>query len=213
MVKLDNPYPVPKPPLIIFIPVILLYLAGYLCFRYSLFAFPYQYALTVLTLILVSFLFDRDLLTSERIFNFKYSFHKKKIIVLGSAGVLILLLWVSSGFLFKRPVLYDFYCGTTPLSAVELGLLLVFVVGPFEEIFFRAYLQKHMGDLLGKAGGYAAASLLYGLFFLLYGGTAVALYFFVTGLFFGFLYMMSSSVPINIVLRSALMIFLLALRF
>lgn len=213
MVKLDNPYPAPKPPLIIFTPVILLYVAGYLCFRYALFAFPYQYALTVLALILVAFLFDRDLLTSERIFNIRYGFPKKRIIVLGVAGALMLLLWLSSAFLFKRPVLYDFYCGLKPLSTMEFGLLLVFVVAPFEEVFFRAYLQKHLGDLLGKAGGYAAASLLYGLFFLLCGGAAVALYLFITGLFFGFLYMRSSSVPINIVLRSALMIFLLALRF
>ncbi len=213
MVRLDNPYPPPRPALVSFIPAVLLYIAGYLCFRYTVFALPYQYALTILVLILFAFLFDRDLLTSQRLFNVKYSFPKKRTIVLGAWGALTAVLWLASGFLFKRPVLSDFYGGSQTLPAVELGLILVCIVAPFEEIFFRAYLQHQLSDLLGRVGGYAAVSLLYGLFFLLCGGATVALYLFVTGLFFGFLYMGSSSAPINIALRSAMMIVLVSLRF
>jgi len=74
----------------------------------------------------------------------------------------------------------------TPLWAI--ALLLLFVTGPSEEIFWRGFLQRQLMQRFGGAGGWALASLVYAgvhlwtLNLMLVGAAAVA------GAFWGLLY-------------------------
>jgi membrane protease YdiL (CAAX protease family) len=69
-----------------------------------------------------------------------------------------------------------------------IAVLLFFVTGPSEELYWRGYLQRGLSQRLGGAGGYVAATALYAavhlwtLNFMLVGAAAVA------GAFWGLLY-------------------------
>jgi len=48
-------------------------------------------------------------------------------------------------------------------SPVLIALWLFFWIGPAEEIFWRGFLQRRLGEKLGETKGYVLASCLYGL--------------------------------------------------
>lgn len=48
-------------------------------------------------------------------------------------------------------------------SGVRIGLLMLFVIGPGEELFWRGYLQRHWEARLGPVKGWLGAAALYAL--------------------------------------------------
>ncbi len=83
-----------------------------------------------------------------------------------------------------------------------IAVLLFFVTGPSEEIFWRGYLQKGLQERLGGRQGYALATALYAgvhvcsLNFMLTGAAAVA------GAFWGAFYWRTGNLPAAIVSHS-----------
>ncbi len=64
-------------------------------------------------------------------------------------------------FDFARPQVDMIYGIRSGISPVLLSFLLVFLIGPAEEIFWRGYVQRSLSDRIGKNLGYVAATLAY----------------------------------------------------
>ena len=83
-----------------------------------------------------------------------------------------------------------------------ISLLLFFVTGPSEELYWRGYLQSALMDRYGELWGYVAATALYAavhlwtLNFMLVGAAAVA------GAFWGFVYWRTKNIAVVIVSHS-----------
>ena len=204
MTNLGNAYPAPRPPLTKFVPVLFLFFGGYFCFHYPYFTFIYQYALFVLLLNLVTLLYDKNLLTAARLFTFQSRMREAGALAVVFGALVGVLFLISS--LKKTPLMYGFYRASSPLSGGELMLVLLLVVIPFEEVFFRGYLQYHLSHLVGGKAGFACSSLLFGLFFVMAGGKWTFAVFLVAGFYFGYLYMRTSSVVFVAALRSFLVL-------
>ncbi|RPI96342.1 MAG: CPBP family intramembrane metalloprotease [Spirochaetales bacterium] len=204
MTNLGNAYPVPRPPLVKFVPVLFLFLGGYFCFHLAYFTFIYRYALFILLLTLVTLLYDKNLLTAARLFTLP-SRRREMGLFAAACGVLVALLFLFSK-LIKAPLMSGFYRASSPLSGGELMLVLLLVVIPFEEVFFRGYLQYHLSNLMGKKAGFICASLLFGLFFLMAGEKWTFVAFLAAGFYFGYLYLRTSSVVLVAALRSFLVL-------
>ncbi len=79
-------------------------------------------------------------------------------------------------------------------SGLKIGLLMVFVIGPGEEFFWRGFLQRNWGKRIGKAGGFLLCVILYSLVHLGSGNMILVLAAGVCGLFWGGLFLWKKSV-------------------
>ena len=86
--------------------------------------------------------------------------------------------------------IYGFKSGLSPLRIV---LLMVFLIGPGEELFWRAYLQRLWMERFGRFKGPLAAVALYTLVHIAGGNPVLVLAAAVCGLFWGVLYLRSQS--------------------
>ena len=71
---------------------------------------------------------------------------------------------------------------------ILICLLLLFVTGPGEEIFWRGFLQDRLMDKYGKVTGFLATTLLYGSVHLFSGNLMLILAAYVAGAFWGAVY-------------------------
>jgi membrane protease YdiL (CAAX protease family) len=81
--------------------------------------------------------------------------------------------------------IYDLGTGT---SLVGVFLLLMFVTGPGEEIFWRGFLQDRLERRLGRMSGYVAATVVYGGVHVFSGNAILMLAALVAGAWWGALY-------------------------
>lgn len=64
-------------------------------------------------------------------------------------------------FSFADTQISSIYAIKSGISPVLLSLLLVFLIGPAEEIFWRGYVQRTLSERLGKNAGFVIATLIY----------------------------------------------------
>lgn len=81
----------------------------------------------------------------------------------------------------------------------RIGLLMLLVIGPGEELFWRGYLQRRLGAGYGKWAGFAMATTLYTVVHIATGNMVLVLAALVCGLFWGWLYLRYRSMLINVV--------------
>jgi membrane protease YdiL (CAAX protease family) len=81
--------------------------------------------------------------------------------------------------------IYDLGTGS---SLVGVFLLLMFVTGPGEEIFWRGFLQDRLERRLGRLSGFAAATLVYGAVHVFSGNAILVLAALVAGAWWGAFY-------------------------
>jgi membrane protease YdiL (CAAX protease family) len=86
---------------------------------------------------------------------------------------------------------YGFKAGVSPLRVI---FLMVLVIGPGEELFWRGYLQRNFQDRWGGVPGFLAATALYALVHAGSGNPMLVLAAAVCGLFWGYLYLRTKSV-------------------
>ena len=79
-------------------------------------------------------------------------------------------------------------------STLRISLLLAFVIGPGEELFWRGFLQRKWANRLGPGAGFAAATALYTAVHLGSGNPMLVLAAAVCGVFWGLLYRRTGSV-------------------
>jgi len=86
---------------------------------------------------------------------------------------------------------YGFKAGVSPLRVI---FLMVLVIGPGEEVFWRGYLQRHLQARWGGGRGFLAATALYALVHAGSGNPMLVLAAAVCGLFWGYLYLRTKSI-------------------
>jgi len=121
-----------------------------------------------------------------------------------SAGVLYAVFWLGdkicryllAGAGSDISAIYAFK-GDTP--AIRIVLLMIFVIGPGEELFWRGFLQRRFENLLGKRSGWLLAAAVYTAVHLASGNPILVLAAGVCGLSWGWLYGRYRSMSLNAV--------------
>ncbi|TAL37888.1 MAG: CPBP family intramembrane metalloprotease [Spirochaetes bacterium] len=204
MVKLDNRYPAPRPPLSRLFALACVLVLGYLGFTRHYVSFAYQYALFGLAGLLICVAFDSDLLTARRLLGYERPFRKRHVLPAVTAGACVVIAVVTRLFYAHSP-LYLWYRQSS-ISPVEYFIVIVLLVTVIEEIVFRGFVQRNLSDLVGSMAGFVMASILYGFYFLLSGNGGATVIFALVGAFTGFIYMKSGSVWLAAALRAPVMI-------
>lgn len=116
------------------------------------------------------------------------------ILGVGSALFLYLVFWLG-----KLLSPWIFSLNSNEISAIYafrdqghpwvILLLLLFVIGPCEEIFWRGFVQSSLSEFFGKSRGFVFASLLYGLVHVWGANLTLMLAALTCGFFWGWLYL------------------------
>jgi membrane protease YdiL (CAAX protease family) len=88
-------------------------------------------------------------------------------------------------------------------AAGRILLLMLLVIGPGEELFWRGFLQRHYEARLGRNRGFFAAAALYTAIHALTGNVMLILAALFAGLFWGWMYRRYRSMALNIVSHTA----------
>jgi len=203
MVNLNNPYPPVRPRPAAFVPLLLLFALGYPVFHCAVFSFLYRYTLAMALLVFTASLFDRELLSKKRLLSLP---GRKNgwAALLGTAAALTALLYGSTKLSSGATLVLDFYRPGPVISGAEQMALVLILIVPLEEVFFRAYGQLNFMNLLGRNAGLVLSSALYGLFFFFGGGWVLALKFTALNLCLGLVYARTGSLSAAIAFRMAL---------
>jgi len=132
--------------------------------------------------------------------NFDFGKLKLRHVITGilSAILLYLIFYIGnivSGFVlpFKEEQILSVYQNAKGVSPVVIGLLLLFLIGPGEEIYWRGFIQKVFIQRFGERKGCIIAILLYTSVHILTGNFMLVIAAFVCGTFWGLMYMKEKS--------------------
>lgn len=146
-----------------------------------------EMSLTIMFLVFLAFLSKRDLFSLGKLGS--------REILLGilSALVLYIVFYIGniiSGLIlpFKDVEISMVYGNKAQGSLVMIGLLLLLIIGPCEEIFWRGFIQNTLMIRLGENKGYIAASFLYAGVHIATGNFMLIMAALVCGIFWGFIY-------------------------
>jgi len=141
----------------------------------------------------------------------------KKILLGGASAVLLYGFFYAGNevsrviFPFAENGINQVYAFKEGASVLRMALLMIFLIGPGEEIFWRGFLQRRWQTRFGSLKGYWFAALLYALVHLASGNIMLVLAAGVCGLFWGAMFSRYRSVVMLVVSHIVwdLMIFLI----
>ena len=124
-----------------------------------------------------------------------------------SAVALYAIFWAGNKtapliFDFAQGQIGDVYAFKTGASTLRISLLIGFLIGPTEELFWRAFLQRRFEGHWGPWKGLLAATALYTGIHISSLNLMLVLAAMVCGIFWGLLYMRYKSVLLNVVSHS-----------
>ncbi|MBA7710913.1 hypothetical protein ES703_119863 [subsurface metagenome] len=97
-----------------------------------------------------------------------YAF-KSRYVVIGVASAVVLYLVFYLGnlvstrlFAFAESQVAGIYASRAQAAPALIALLLLAWIGPAEEVFWRGFVQRRLGEQVGPVRGYILASLVYG---------------------------------------------------
>ncbi len=167
------------------------------------FDFWYWMSSNLLVLLFLVFILDRE---NAREIRRDLGEHVPRKLLIGILAAVVLFLVFYLGnifirFLFERAGegiqnVYSFRQDAHPL---RIGLLMLLIIGPGEELFWRGYLQRKLGDRYGKWTGFVVATVLYTVVHIATGNMVLVLAALVCGIFWGWLYLRYRSMLINVV--------------
>jgi len=129
----------------------------------------------------------------------------RKVLIGFSAAVLLFIVFYVGNILIRLIFemagdgIQNVYSFKQEASPIRIALLMLIVIGPGEELFWRGYLQRLMGERLGKLNGFLLATLLYTAVHIATGNWVLVLAALVCGVFWGWLYMKYRSMIINVI--------------
>jgi CAAX protease family protein len=100
-------------------------------------------------------------------------------------------------FFFAGTGIDGVYAFKTDASAFRIGLLMLCLIGPGEELFWRGFLQRRLQGGYGQWRGFLLATMIYTLIHIGSGNVMLVLAAGVCGLFWGFLYLRFRSMLLN----------------
>ena len=84
-------------------------------------------------------------------------------------------------------------------AGIRIALLMLLVIGPGEELFWRGYLQRKLSQKAGKWAGFIIALILYTGVHIFTGNIMLILAALICGLFWGWIYLKYNSMVINVI--------------
>ena len=168
-------------------------------------AFDFWWWMTSNLLIILAICFITD---REYIFLLKEDFNdnilKKTGIGLLSALFLYILFFVGNylsrrWFDFAGSGIENVYAFKGDAAGIRIALLMILVIGPGEELFWRGYLQRKLSHKYGKWAGLVLALILYTGVHIFTGNIMLVLAAFICGLFWGWMYKKYNSMLINVI--------------
>ena len=102
-------------------------------------------------------------------------------------------------FTFAGSGIQDVYAFKMGASRFRIAVLMIFIIGPGEELFWRGFLQRSLQNKTGRYLGFILATSIYTLVHLGSGNVMLVLAAGVCGLFWGYLYLRYGSITLNIV--------------
>lgn len=157
----------------------------------------------LIILIALSFVADRSYLAILRHDLATKTLAKTGIGLLSAA--FLYLLFFAGNYLSRRwfdfagtgiENVYDFK-GNAP--AIRIAALMILIIGPGEEIFWRGYLQRQFANRWGKWPGLIVSLVIYTGVHVLTGNFMLIMAALICGLFWGWLYMKHESMLINVI--------------
>lgn len=120
-----------------------------------------------------------------------------------SAAVLYLVFFVGNYLIrlileFAGRDISNVYAFKGDASSLRIGILMLLIIGPGEELFWRAYMQGNFSRRFGKINGFLLATAFYSLIHVATGNLVLILAALVGGIFWGWMYMKFRSVTMNI---------------
>lgn len=168
----------------------------------------------IILLLSINGIFDRSWRQSLKE-DFKTDFLRKVGLGLASAALLYIVFLVGNQvaqfmFSFAKTGVADVYTFKASASPWRIGILMLVIIGPGEELFWRAAIQRRLQDKLGPWPGFILATLVYTAVHIPSGNIMLVLAAAVCGVAWGFLYMRYNSMVLNIVSHTIwdIMIFL-----
>ena len=136
--------------------------------------------------------------------DFSRHLPSKLLLGLGSAVLLYLIFLLGnylSGILIPGAAgsIDSIYHFKGNASALRILILMMLVIGPGEELFWRGVLQHHLMEKFGPYPGYLLATLLYALVHVLTGNFMLIMAALVAGIFWGWMYLRFRSIAANVV--------------
>jgi membrane protease YdiL (CAAX protease family) len=170
--------------------------------------FGFWYWMSANLIILLSFVFYTDSQNLKLLVNdFKENLVKKAILGLVFALILFMIfyfgnyllgiLYSGAGVEIKR--VYDFKQNASDLRILILMLL---IIGPGEELFWRGFVQRRLEIKKGKKSGLVLATALYTVVHIFTGNIILLIAAFTCGIFWGWLYQNYRSMIINMISHS-----------
>lgn len=100
-------------------------------------------------------------------------------------------------FFFAGAGIDNVYAFKTDASALRIGLLVLCLIGPGEELFWRGFLQRRLQNAHGRWHGFLLTTMVYTLMHIGSSNVMLVLAAGVCGLFWGFLYLRFHSMVLN----------------
>ncbi|MEY8001249.1 lysostaphin resistance A-like protein [Clostridium sp. Mt-5] len=171
----------------VFFTLILASVLWYLLFIVKPFNFWIQMSVSILILIIISS-FSKNI-----VFKFKKITPSDILLGILSAIVLYAIFYfgnIISGYLFsfKDTEILSVYNNKAQGDLKLISALLLFLIGPGEEIYWRGFIQSTLAKILGENKGYVLSALLYSLVHVITGNFMLVLAALVCGLYWGWLY-------------------------
>lgn len=167
------------------------------------FDFWYWMSTNLVVILSLVFVLDKENLRLLQV-DFKISPLKKLLMGLGFAALLFVVFYV--GNIALRFVLESAGEGINQVYGFKqeapewrIVILMLVIIGPGEELFWRGYLQRKLQMKFGMNPGFLLATFLYTAVHLFTGNMVLVLAALTCGLFWGWLYKKYNSMIINIV--------------
>ena len=154
-------------------------------------------------LLTISIITDREYLYLLRK-DFSENILRKTGIGLLSALFLYLLFFAGnylsrSWFDFASPGIDNVYKFKGDAAGIRIAILMLLVIGPGEELFWRGYLQRKFSAKYGKWAGLVIALILYTGVHVFTGNFMLIMAALICGLFWGWMYLKYESMLINVI--------------
>ena len=171
------------------------------------FDFWWWMSTNLLILLSIAFIIDPEY---RYILNHDFKTGAIRKILFGMVSALALYALFFAGNYLSR-LLFDFagsgiqkvYHFKGDASFYRIGLLMLLIIGPGEELFWRGFLQRHYASRLGRWNGYIAATALYAAVHVLSGNFMLVVAALVAGVFWGWMYARYNSMLMNIISHTA----------
>lgn len=170
----------------------------YLMFVIKPMNFWLEMSLSILLLVIMALYAKRDLLHFEKI-----SLRHIVIGIISAVGLYFVFYFgnIIAGYLFpfKDTQVLSVYSNRSQGNPFWIGLMLLFIIGPGEELFWRGFIQNTLSKKIGENKGYILATLLYAGVHIITGNFMLVIAALVCGTYWGWIYKKEKSlVPIII---------------